>query len=109
MASEAPQPASASPLPEGITDPNYKPPPGRLGNLTVTQQHALEKLKKELQDEGVFVPERMNDAFLLRYLRARKFDVALAKQMLIDAENWRKEFGVDEIVKCVFVLHSILD
>jgi hypothetical protein len=60
------QAASASPLPEGITDPNYKPLPGRLGNMTVAQQHALEKFKKELVDEGQFVPERMADAALLR-------------------------------------------
>jgi hypothetical protein len=55
-------------MPEGVTDPNYKPLPGRLGNLTVAQQHALEKFKKELQDEGHFVPERMDDATLLRYV-----------------------------------------
>lgn len=67
MSTEAQQPASASAMPEGITDPNYKPPPGRLGNLSVTQQHALEKIKKELQEEGKFVPERMDDATLLRY------------------------------------------
>lgn len=58
--------ASASPMPDGVTDPNYKPAPGRLGNLTVPQQHALEKLKKELQDGGHFVPERHDDATLLR-------------------------------------------
>ena len=58
--------ASASPMPEGVTDPNYKPLPGRLGNLTVMQQHTLEKFKKELQDEGLFVPDRMADATLLR-------------------------------------------
>jgi hypothetical protein len=61
-----PQQASASALPEGITDPNYVPLPGRLGNMTVPQQHALAKFKKELQDEGHFVPERMDDATLLR-------------------------------------------
>lgn len=64
--SAVPTQASASALPEGITDPNYKPLPGRLGNLTVPQQHALEKLRKELQDEGHFVPGRMDDATLLR-------------------------------------------
>ncbi|KAH9927860.1 CRAL-TRIO domain-containing protein [Amylocystis lapponica] len=92
------QQASASPLPEGITDPNYKPPPGRLGNLTVSQQHTLEKFRQELQDEGIFVPERMDDAALLRFLRARRFDLAKAKQMLIACEQWRKDFKVDEIV-----------
>lgn len=64
--SDAPTQASASAVPDGITDPNYKPLPGRLGNLTVPQQHALEKFKKQLQDEGVFVEERMDDATLLR-------------------------------------------
>jgi len=64
--SDPPQAASASPMPPGVTDPNYKPLPGRLGNLTVTQQHALEKFKKELQEEGIFVESRMDDAMLLR-------------------------------------------
>ncbi|KZT21257.1 hypothetical protein NEOLEDRAFT_766476 [Neolentinus lepideus HHB14362 ss-1] len=93
------EPASASPMPEGVTDPDYKPQPGRLGNLTVAQQHALVKLRKELQDEGHFVPERMDDATLLRFLRARRFDVAKAKAMLLAAEQWRKDFGVEDVVK----------
>ncbi|CCM03233.1 uncharacterized protein FIBRA_05358 [Fibroporia radiculosa] len=86
-------------MPEGVTDPNYKPLPGRLGNLTVTQQHALDKFRKELQDEEIFVPERMDDALLLRFLRARKFDVAKAKAMIVSFEQWRKDFGVDDLVK----------
>jgi len=92
-------PASASALPPGITDPNYKPLPGRLGNLTVPQQHALDKIRKELQEEGAFVPERMDDALLLRFLRARKFDVPKAKAMLLSAEQWRKDENVDETAR----------
>ena len=61
------EPASVSPMPPGVTDPSYKPLPGRLGNLTIPQQHALDKLKKELKEEDKFVPERMDDATLLRY------------------------------------------
>ena len=64
--SVVPQAASASPMPDGVTDPNYQPPPGRLGNLTVMQLHILEKFKKELKEEGHFVEERMDDAMLLR-------------------------------------------
>jgi hypothetical protein len=86
-------------MPPGVTDPNYQPLPGRLGNLTVIQLHTLDKFKKELENEGHFVPERMDDATLLRFLRARKFDLALSKQMLVNAEKWRKDFGVDEIAK----------
>jgi len=53
-------------MPPGITDPNYKPLPGRLGNLTQPQQDTLDAFKKELKDDGVFVQERMDDAMLLR-------------------------------------------
>ncbi|TFY51264.1 hypothetical protein EVJ58_g10659 [Rhodofomes roseus] len=93
------QPASASQMPPGVTDPNYKPPPGRLGNLTIPQQHALEKFQKELQQEGKFVPERHDDALLLRFLRARRFDVEKAKTMLYACEQWRKDFGVDGLLQ----------
>ena len=62
-----PQAASASPMPEGVTNPDYQPLPGRLGNLTVIQLHTLEKFKKELKEEGHFVEERMDDAMLLRW------------------------------------------
>ncbi|KAI0031553.1 CRAL-TRIO domain-containing protein [Vararia minispora EC-137] len=86
-------------MPAGVTDPNWKPAPGRVGNLTIPQQHALNKLKKELQDEGAFVPERMDDPTLLRFLRARKFDVVKAKEMLLAYEQWRKDFGVDDILQ----------
>jgi len=91
--------ASASTMPPGVTDPNYKPLPGRLGNLTPEQQDALEALKKQLKEEGHFVEERMGDAALLKFLRARKFDLAAAKEMLLSAEQWRKDFGVDDIMK----------
>jgi hypothetical protein len=53
---------STSTMPQGVTDLNYMPLPGSLDNLTISEQHALDKFKKELQDEGVFVKERMDDA-----------------------------------------------
>lgn len=57
---------SAQQSESGATDPNWQPLPGRLGNLTPEQQEALDKIRKEIQDEGMFVPERMDDATLLR-------------------------------------------
>jgi len=81
-----------------VTDSTYVPPPGRVGNLTSEQEAALAQLKTEIQEEGVFVEERHDDPTLLKFLRARKFDVPKAKAMLIACEQWRKEFGVDDIV-----------
>ncbi|KZT62209.1 hypothetical protein CALCODRAFT_426747 [Calocera cornea HHB12733] len=72
---------------------------GHLGHLSPEQQHILGKFRTELEQEGVFVPERHDDATLLRFLRARKFDLVKAKVMITSCEQWRKEFGVDEVVR----------
>lgn len=49
-----------------VTNPNYKPQEGYLGNLTVAQQETLDKFRTELKEEGIFVEGRMDDASLLR-------------------------------------------
>ncbi|KAI6128128.1 CRAL-TRIO domain-containing protein [Pisolithus croceorrhizus] len=68
--------ANVSTMPPGVTDPNYRPLPGRLGNLTAAQQHALDTLRGELQAEGHFVPERMDDATLLRWVLRPTLEIA---------------------------------
>ncbi|KAG8748333.1 cytosolic factor, phosphatidylinositol/phosphatidylcholine transfer protein [Ceratobasidium sp. 428] len=79
--------------------PPKDPLAGRVGHLTPEQEHILGKFKTELTAEGYFHPERHDDPTLLRFLRARKFDLPKAKEMIISCENWRKDFGVDDIVK----------
>ncbi|KAF8681575.1 Nep1 protein [Rhizoctonia solani] len=76
---------------------------GRVGHLTPEQEQTLAQFKADLQAEGYFVPERHDDPTLLRFLRARKFDLAKSKEMIVACENWRKEFGVDDIVKWDFL------
>ncbi|CAE6532270.1 unnamed protein product [Rhizoctonia solani] len=71
---------------------------GRVGHLTPEQEQTLTQFKTELQAEGYLVPERHDDPTLLRFLRARKFDLVKSKEMIIACENWRKKFGVDDIV-----------
>lgn len=55
------------------------------------------QLREELTKAG-FV-QRLDDSTLLRFLRARKFDVALAKEMYEACEKWRKEYGTDTILE----------
>jgi len=89
--------APAEPTADGWT-----PPPGSLGNLTIPQQHTLEKFRKELQESGKFDEKRHDDANLLRFLRARKFNQAASMTMLMNYEDWRKTFagsGVDELAR----------
>ncbi|KZV87548.1 putative SEC14-phosphatidylinositol/phosphatidylcholine transfer protein [Exidia glandulosa HHB12029] len=82
-----------------MADSKWTPPPGRVGNLTPEQQKTLDEFRTELQNEGHFVADRHDDPTLLRFLRARKFDIAAAKTMFIACETWRKDFGVDELRK----------
>jgi hypothetical protein len=77
----------------------YDPPPGHMGNLTPDQERGLEQFRKELTKGGHIVPERHDDRTLLRFLRARKFDIIKAKEMFIASEKWRKEFEVENLVR----------
>ncbi|PYH43563.1 SEC14 family lipid-binding protein [Aspergillus saccharolyticus JOP 1030-1] len=71
--------------------------PGHPGHTTPEQDAKVEQLRSELEQLGY--TERLDTLTLLRFLRARKFDVALAKAMFIDSEKWRKEFGTDDLVR----------
>lgn len=71
---------------------------GRVGHLTPEQEQTLSQFKSDLQKEGWFAPERHDDPTLLRFLRARKFDLVKSKEMIIAAEEWRKTFKVDDII-----------
>jgi len=53
-------------------------------------------LEDPARDEWILI------GLFVRFLRARKFDLAKAKIMLISAEQWRKDEEVDEIAKCEF-------
>ncbi|KAB5594630.1 hypothetical protein CTheo_1952 [Ceratobasidium theobromae] len=79
--------------------PPKDPLAGRVGHLTPEQEQALNNFKKQIQDEGYFVPERHDDPTLLRFLRARKFDLIKTKDMFVACEKWRKDFGVDDIIQ----------
>lgn len=79
--------------------PTRDPLSGHVGHLTDDQAKALKQFREELTEAKYYDKNRHDDATLLRFLRARKFDLARAKEMIINCENWRKSFGVDDIVK----------
>ncbi|KAH7322780.1 CRAL-TRIO domain-containing protein [Stachybotrys elegans] len=70
--------------------------PGHAGNLTPEQIAQLQQLRMMLEAEGC--TERLDTLTLLRFLRARKFDVMLAKKMFLETEKWRKESKLDELL-----------
>ncbi|KAL0066214.1 hypothetical protein AAF712_006839 [Marasmius tenuissimus] len=76
---------------------------GHSGHLTAAQEKSLEEFKQSLQKEGLYnpgeestVPSR-DDATLLRFLRARKFDVKGALKQYSDTQRWRKKHDVDNL------------
>ncbi|KAL8713945.1 MAG: hypothetical protein Q9220_002091 [cf. Caloplaca sp. 1 TL-2023] len=70
---------------------------GHPGHTTPEQDAQVFQLRTQLEQAGY--SERLDTLSMLRFLRARKFNVNLAKQMFLDCEKWRKEFGVDSLVR----------
>ncbi|GMM29086.1 phosphatidylinositol/phosphatidylcholine transfer protein [Martiniozyma asiatica (nom. inval.)] len=82
-------------LPKAIAKPDANIT-GYPGYLTESEQSALDQLRLLLEASGF--TQRLDDATILRFLRARKFDIMKAKEMYEACENWRKEFGTDSIL-----------
>ncbi|XP_050026706.1 SEC14-like protein 2 [Dermacentor andersoni] len=68
---------------------------GYLGSLSDRQQAALDQFRNAVEDVRRATD---TDAFLLRWLRARDFDVTKAEKMYRHHLEWRKENGLDDIL-----------
>lgn len=53
------------------------------------------KFKRLYYDVDIQLP---NDAHMLRFLRARDFDVQKVREMLVTSMQWRKQHQVDKIL-----------
>ncbi|PPR02844.1 hypothetical protein CVT24_002322 [Panaeolus cyanescens] len=78
-----------------------------LPDLTEHQQSTLEAFRKELYAEGILHDGDSigtDDATLLRFLRARKFDLTASKKMFKDCQEWRRTVegvGIDELYRMI--------
>jgi hypothetical protein len=74
--------------------------------MNKSQYETLEKFKERLLSEKL-VPnlERFDDLYLLRFLRARKYDLEKTFLMFRNFLKWREDNQVDQIdVKQILIL-----
>lgn len=74
---------------------------GFVGDLDQEQEQALVAFKQELAPMALD-PQRYDDYFYLRFLRARKFDLEKSLLMVRNFFQWRTEFGTDQIFSYEF-------
>ena len=81
---------------------------GFYDQLNQTQYDALQKLKEELLTQNVLPNlHDYDDLFLLRFLRARKFDLEKTMIMFKNFLKWRIDMNVDELLRSYELEHLI--
>jgi len=81
---------------------------GFYDQLNQTQYDALQKLKEELVTQNVLPNlNDYDDLFLLRFLRARKFDLEKTMIMFKNFLKWRIDMNVDELLRSYELEHLI--
>ncbi|KAI0064179.1 CRAL/TRIO domain-containing protein [Artomyces pyxidatus] len=82
-----------------MTADEYNQLSGHLGHLTATQSAAFDAFKKNLENAQLYTvdPPSHDDATLLRFLRARRFDPAKAQTQFTTTENWRRENDIKQL------------
>ncbi|KAL0565156.1 hypothetical protein V5O48_016874 [Marasmius crinis-equi] len=79
------------------------PHQGHLGHLTAAQEKSFQEFKEVLQKNGLYTPgdeskqPSHHDLTLLRFLRARRFDVKGAVKQFSDTQKWRRKHDVDNL------------
>ncbi|KAJ7069804.1 CRAL-TRIO domain-containing protein [Mycena amicta] len=82
--------------------------------MSTTQDKILHRFRKEVFQEGLLKEGDTlgtDDETLLRFLRARKFDLKQSKTMLANAQQWRRSVHLDDLytkddpfdVRCFFI------
>lgn len=69
---------------------------GTVGDLSEDQEKVLEEFKLRIKKENITTDPRFDDYYLLKFCRARKFDLEKTVEMFTNFINWRTEHKVDQ-------------
>ena len=69
-----------------------------MGDMNEEQEKSLEEFRKYLKDNHVVDHPMYDDYYLLRFLRARKFDMDKTKLMFHNFVQWRVDNDVDNVI-----------
>ncbi|KAG5953089.1 hypothetical protein E4U53_006956 [Claviceps sorghi] len=79
-------------------------PHGHLGHLSEREEDALDKLKRLLEEGGLWTrgpPASHDDQTLLRFLRARRWVAQDAYKQFKDTEEWRAANHIDTLYRTI--------
>lgn len=68
-----------------------------MGTLTQHQKTMFDNFRAILQKANLYNPDTHDDATLIRFLRARRYDPVKAHDQFAKTEAWRKENDVDNL------------